>query len=51
MGAGADGGKAIAVLSQGMDKVADNRGLETLKVFAANLQSEAIKQAYRQKGF
>lgn len=50
MEAGSDGGKAIAVISSGMDKVNDKNALKTLKTFGAAVESPELKHVFKLRG-
>lgn len=50
MEAGGDGGKAITVFSQGMDKVSGGKAMESLRNANAGVKSEQLKRIFKMKG-
>ncbi len=50
MEAGGDGGKAIAVIARGMEKVSGPKALESLKKVGDKVESAPLKQVFQLKG-
>ncbi|MBC7854312.1 MAG: hypothetical protein IAF94_12840, partial [Pirellulaceae bacterium] len=50
MEAGSDGGKAIAVITSGMDRVNGKDALKTLKTFGAGVESPELKHVFKLRG-
>lgn len=50
MEAGSDGGKAIAVISSGMDRVNGKDALKSLKTFGAGVESPELKRVFQLRG-